>query len=67
VWPPLQVSGIIRQAGGASAAIVNGRIVGGGDMVEGVRVLLVGNRGVWLEFGDERKFLRVGAATGDFR
>lgn len=67
VWPPLQVSGIIRQAGGASAAIVNGRIVGGGDMVEGVRVLLVGNRGVWLEFGDERKFLRVGAATGEFR
>ncbi|RKX33184.1 MAG: hypothetical protein DRP22_00895 [Verrucomicrobia bacterium] len=67
VWPPLQVSGIIRQAGGTSAAIVNGRIVGRGDTVEGVRIVSVAHGGVWLELGDERRFLRVGAATGEFR
>lgn len=61
-WPVLQVSGIIRQAGGVAAAIVNGKLVSAGDRVDGVDIVAVEMAGVWVELKGQRKFIRVGGA-----
>jgi len=64
VWPKLVISGFISAAHGVrGAAIVNGQMVGPGDMVEGVKVIAVDKHGVQFRYGSETQTLAVGGTT----
>jgi hypothetical protein len=50
--PPLNLSGIIHDAGGKSTAIIDGRIVNEGDRIGEVRILNIGVNKVRIEYED---------------
>lgn len=60
-WPDLKLSGVLRGiASGQGAARINGKMIFVGGEIEGVKLIEVKDDGVVLEFGGERKFLKVG-------
>lgn len=63
-WPALRVDGIVVSAASLPPfALINGIQVEEGDDVAGARVVRIEANGVWLEYANEKKFLRVGQAT----
>lgn len=61
-WPVLKLTGILRGAGKEeSSAFINNKVLGPGKTIDGVTVVEVQSDGVILQYGSERKFLRVGA------
>jgi hypothetical protein len=58
-WPALKLSGIVG-GGHGGAAIINGKILGVNETVEGVRVLRIEQKGAVLEYKNEKRFLKVG-------
>ncbi len=60
-WPRITVNGILssgKQGGGA--AILNNRMVGANELIEGARVVEVQARGVMMEFKGETRLLLIG-------
>lgn len=60
VWPALTLSGVIGR-GQAGSAVINGEVVGVGDVIEGVKVIAIRPQGVELECQAERQFMKVGS------
>ena len=58
-WPALKLSGIVG-GGHGGAAIINRKILGVNETVEGVRVLRIEQKGTLLEYKNEKRFLKVG-------
>lgn len=58
VWPRLHLSGVSAMRG-RSAAILNGKIIGEGEKIEGVTLRRVVRGGVELEYEGEKRFLEV--------
>lgn len=63
-WPRLKVGGVLRKADpSASAAIINGELVGVNERIMNVLLIKVETGGVWLKYHDEQRFIRVGRST----
>jgi hypothetical protein len=63
-WPKLTVSGFISKGRGArGVAIINGQVMGSGDVVEGVRIIAVEKQGVVMGFGGQTQTVVVGGTT----
>ncbi|MFO7870745.1 MAG: hypothetical protein R6V03_04860 [Kiritimatiellia bacterium] len=62
VWPALSLGGIVGR-GKDGAVIINGQIVGVGDIVNGVRIAAILRNSVKLEHGGETRILKVGHST----
>lgn len=61
-WPALKLTGILHGSGPAeSTAIINGKMIGAGQTIEGVMIVEIQANHVLLKYGSEKKFLRVGA------
>lgn len=60
-WPKLALTGVIG-SGNTGSAIINNEVLAVDEIIDGVRVLSVTTKGVELECGSERRFLRVGDA-----
>ena len=59
-WPDLMLAGVVMRGNKKSAAIINGEVMGVDEYLMGVRLVSVEPGGVWLEYGEEKKFLRIG-------
>jgi hypothetical protein len=60
-WPELDVTGVLtKRDPSLSTAIINKEIVGVNEQINGVTILEVEAYGVWAEYGDETRYLRVG-------
>ncbi len=59
-WPDLMLAGVVMRGNEKSAAIINGEVMGVDEYLMGVRLVSVEPGGVWLEYGEEKKFLRIG-------
>ena len=63
-WPRLKLSGILSSIGSKEgAALINGKMVYPGSIIEQVTVVQVKADGVHLKFGQETRFLKVGQST----
>ncbi len=61
-WPSLRLTGFMgARNAGRGAALINGRVVEAGELIEGVTVLMVRRDGVELEYQGERRFLKQNA------
>ena len=58
-FPTLKLQGVSYRKTGGSSALVNGRIVGEGDEVEGVTIARIESQSVTLEFSGQQKVLRL--------
>jgi hypothetical protein len=56
-WPDLKLTGIMAD-GQAKVAVLNGKLVPVGGVIEGVTVTAIEAKGVRLKFGQQTKFLR---------
>lgn len=64
IWPRLTISGIIGGGSkGQSAAIINGKTVSPGEVIEGVKVLGIDRQRVRLLYEGEERGLTAGATT----
>jgi len=64
VWPSLTLTGVMGR-GNRGSAIINGEVVGVGEVVKGVKIAGIGDQGVHLEYQGEKRFLKIGGTTGD--
>lgn len=63
-WPALKLTGILRGTGKTeSTAFINGRMIGAGQTIADVTIVEIQADGVILKYGDEKRFLRVGATS----
>ncbi len=58
-FPSLKLQGVSYRKTGGSSALINGRIVGEGDEVEGVTIAKIESQSVTLEFSGQQKVLRL--------
>lgn len=58
-WPLVSLEGMVGK-GATGAAIINDTIVGVGESVDGVKLISIDRKGVYLEYGGEQRFLKVG-------
>ena len=61
-WPVLKVKGIVGK-GQRGAAVINGKVVAVGELIEGVKVVSVNSRGARLEYKGSSRHVRVGSST----
>jgi len=61
-WPILNLKGIVGK-GQRGAAVINGKVVAVGELIEGVKVVSVNSRGAQLEYEGNSRHLRVGSTT----
>lgn len=62
-WPRFELTGVLSGLGpGKNAAIINNQMIIEGSQIEGVTVLEVQADGVLLKYGNETRFLRMGAS-----
>jgi len=61
-WPDLTLQGVIGR-GANGSAILNNSVLAVNELIKGVRVAAVRQQGVELEFGGERRFIKVGTST----
>jgi len=61
-WPYLIVTGIVGQ-GKKGSVVINNKVIGVGDTVDGARIVSIGNKGVNLEYRGEKRFVKVGEST----
>jgi len=59
IWPALKLKGIVG-GGSAGAVMLNDKVLGVEETIEGVRVASIDSNGAWLEYQGERRFLKVG-------
>jgi len=62
IWPTLTLTGIVGR-GAKGSARINNEIFTVNETIQGVRVVSVGNQGVYLEYMGESKHLKVGGST----
>ena len=63
-WPVLKLMGILRGTGNVeSTAFINGKIVNVGQAIADVNLIEVQADGVILKYGNEQRFLRIGATS----
>ena len=60
-WPSLSVSAIVGR-GTTGAAIINGKVIGVMETIDGAEVIGVGQQGVKLGYEGEVRFLKVGSS-----
>lgn len=58
-FPSLKLQGVSYRKTGGSSALLNGRIVGEGDEVDGVTIAKIETQSVTLEFSGQQKVLRL--------
>jgi outer membrane biosynthesis protein TonB len=58
-WPPVKLSGIVG-SGNTGAVMINGKVVGINELIDGIRVLSIEAKGALLEYKGDKRFLRVG-------
>ncbi len=58
-WPAAQLSGIVGN-GRSGAAMINGKVVGMGESIEGMTITTIEPAGVWLQYQGDKRFLKVG-------
>jgi hypothetical protein len=58
-WPAVKLSGVMG-GGQRGSAIINGKVIGINESVDGIRVLKIEPKGVMLEYQQEQRFLKVG-------
>jgi cytoskeletal protein RodZ len=61
-WPLLKVSGVVGR-GRYGSAVINGKVVAVGELIEGVKVLSVDSRGAQLMHEGISRHVRVGSST----
>lgn len=61
-WPPLTVTALVGK-GARGAAVINGKVVGVGETIEGVEVLSIGAQSVSLGYRGAQQVVKVGGAT----
>jgi len=59
-WPALVLNGMVGK-GANGAAIINKKVVGVGESIEGVKLISVDRQGVHLEYSGEQRFMKVGS------
>jgi hypothetical protein len=57
VWPAIRLSGLVAVPGQIGSAVINGRFVYEGQMIEGVLLDMVTRTGVVLRSGDQTRFV----------
>lgn len=62
-WPRITVNGILAKGKQGGSAIVNNRMVGANELVEGARVVEVQARGVLMEYKGETRLLLIGQSA----
>ena len=63
-WPALKLTGILRGTGKTeSTAFINGKMIGAGQTIADVTIVEIQADGVILKYGNEKRFLRVGAVS----
>ena len=63
-WPALKLMGILRGAGKTeSTAFINGKMISAGQTIADVTIVEIQADGVILKYGNEKRFLRVGATS----
>ena len=63
-WPLLKLSGILCGSGkNENSALINGKLISTGQAMENVTLVEIQSDGVILEYGGEKRFLRVGAVS----
>jgi len=63
-WPALKLMGILRGTGKAeSTAFINGKMISTGQTIADVTIVEIQADGVILKYGNEKRFLRVGATS----
>ena len=61
-WPSVSLSGLLGK-GSNGSAILNNRIIGVGETIDGIKVVSIGRQGVVLEYKGETQLLQVGNST----
>jgi hypothetical protein len=63
-WPLLKLSGILSGSGNnKNTALINGKMVNTGQTIENAVLIEIQSDGVILKYGEETRFLRVGAVS----
>jgi hypothetical protein len=63
-WPALKLTGILRGTEKTeSTAFINGKMINAGQTIADVTIVEIQADGVILKYGNEKKFLRVGAVS----
>jgi len=63
-WPALKLTGILRGTGKTeSSAFINGKMISAGQTIADVTIVEIRADGVILKYGNENRFLRVGAVS----
>lgn len=63
-WPALKLTGILRGMGKTeSTAFINGKMISAGQTIADVTIVEIQADGVILKYGNEKRFLRVGATS----
>lgn len=63
-WPALKLTGILRGAEKTeSTAFINGKMISPGQAIADVTIVEIQADGVILKYGNEKRFLRVGATS----
>jgi len=59
IWPAAKLQGIVG-SGKGGAVMINKNVVGVNEEIDGILVISIEPKGVWLEHKEERRFLKVG-------
>jgi hypothetical protein len=60
-WPAAKISGIVRGGQGqGSAIIINDKVIGEGESIDGITVTAIEAKGAMLEYKTQQRFLKVG-------
>ena len=61
VWPAATISGIVKGGRGQGGAIIiNDKVIGVGESIDGITVTAIEAKGAMLEYKKQRRFLKVG-------
>ena len=60
-WPAAKISGIVKGGQGQEGAIIiNGKVIGVGESIDGIIVTAIEANGAMLEYKQQQRFLKVG-------
>ncbi len=59
IWPTAKLKGIVG-SGKGGAVMINKTVVGINEKIDGILIISIESKGVWLEYEKERRFLKVG-------
>ncbi|MBT3194362.1 MAG: hypothetical protein HN341_17590 [Verrucomicrobia bacterium] len=58
-WPPVKLSGIVG-SGRSGAVMINGKVIGINESVDGIEIVSIDAKGALLEYKGDRRFLKEG-------